>query len=284
MDTVTIVKKQHLEEVIEEIQANCLDFQWMLEVDTFIKILAIRKETFHKVVYSYRNSSYNYKLGKCFTEEDAEFLCVLLNRFLGIRDSQSELMRCGLFIDDQRLDEIKEYFTHIIIITLKNHELDKELMQLLISSTLSFEDAFDSYFDSKFDMELIIRRTVETFLEKHGIDNSYGIEEYLENYLKKKLTYHHISFYKITEIFRDAYYYEMFGRHRDDFETPEEEVDAELLSLLKFFNLKPGCTFMQLKEQYKKLLKKYHPDLNKKGLEKTKLIIINYKKLQLYFK
>ncbi|MEM7183480.1 MAG: hypothetical protein AAF518_21410 [Spirochaetota bacterium] len=166
---------------------------------------------------------------------------------------------------------------------IRNHTLDKELLELLISSTLSFEDAFDSYFDSKFDLDLIIRRVVETYIEASSIDNSYGVEEYLIGYIRKLLTYHKISFYKITEDFRDEYYYEMFGKHRDEASYYASDTDKEFLSLLGFFNLKTGCSFVQLKNRYKEMLKKFHPDINKDGLEKTKQIIANYKKLQSYF-
>ncbi len=53
----------------------------------------------------------------------------------------------------------------------------------------------------------------------------------------------------------------------------------ELEDLLTFFDLEPGATLPQVKKKFKELLKKYHPDINKKGEEMTKKIILKYNRL-----
>lgn len=164
---------------------------------------------------------------------------------------------------------------------MEKHEPDTELLLLLSSSTLAFDDAFDSYFASVFEMDNIIKKSIAFFLDENNINPDYGIDEFLFKFLKDAIVKHRISFYRLTERFRDTYYYELFGKSRQEsFKTETgEPIDSELYSLLQFFSLKPNCSKDELKDRYKELLKKYHPDINKGGLEKTKLIIHNYKRL-----
>lgn len=78
--------------------------------------------------------------------------------------------------------------------------------------------------------------------------------------------------------------FEFFDNYDPDFSPPEETYfSADDLRCLKIMELKKeGLTVEVLKKQYKKLVKKYHPDLNqgaKEAEEKFKQLSAAYRQL-----
>jgi hypothetical protein len=265
-----------LEDVIEEIQSSCTDFSWYISIENITKLLQISKEDFYRVVYSIRNKKMGFSVsGHGFSREAASDLIQILNFFLKL-DAESEFVKAGIYASPVLLKELKIKFQSVILEIAEKHKIDMDLLLLLCSSTLQFDDAFDSYFETKFEMSFIISRTVEAFITEKNIDSSYGIDTFLKKYLQSQLNKHKISFLKITELARDKYYYEVYGKHR---QKKIVFIDPNKQKLLDFFGLEQEATKHEVKVRYKQLLKKYHPDVNKNGLEKTKAIIYNYNKL-----
>jgi len=89
--------------------------------------------------------------------------------------------------------------------------------------------------------------------------------------------YKKIPFEKLTEEYRERYHYELFGRMRNN--PLKNKIPKEMRALFQFFDLDYDADKKKLNARYKELLKIYHPDINKNGLEKTKEIIQKYKKL-----
>jgi hypothetical protein len=214
-----------------------------------------------------------------FHETEGKYLCTLLSRLLHLDTVEKEFVAAGIYFDDETLSKIQKSFVELMEQTVSNHKLDKDLLILLSSATLRFEDAFDSYFDDKFDMLRIIERTVNNFMHENGIDPYYGAEDFLKRFILEQVQYKRIKFNKLKSEYKDRYYYELFGRFRQETKKQKSKYSQEVRKLLEFFGLDENADNKTLKLKYKELLKKYHPDLNKEGLEKTKLIISNYKKL-----
>lgn len=264
-----------LSDIISEIQSETENFQWFVTSERLIDLLAIPKEEYYKVLYSLRNSEFNPASLRGFHQENGKYLCLLLKKILGFQNIELEFLKAGIFLDEKALNDVVETFKNVLISSLEKHKLDKEVLMLFSTSTRNFDDAFESYFENKFDLEILVERTVNLFVHINSIDPFYGLDNYLKKYIKEKIKIKKININELTKEYKERYYYELFGRVRKQ----RVKISKEMCVLLDFFELDYQVDKQKLKEKYKQLLKKYHPDVNKSGLEKTKKIIQNYKKL-----
>lgn len=269
-----------LEGVISTIQGMCQNFEWFLPTDQLIDLLEIKKEVYYKELYSLRNSEFNPARLTGWSQEDCVYLIQLLERFLHTGEVEDEFIKSGIYVNNKCNGLLRTTFINRINDILANHKLDKDLLLLLHSATIEFDDAFDTYFSEKFEMEKIINYTVDDFLEQHGIDPYYGSDHYLKKFLSDEILYKKISLLEITNEYRERYYYELFGKFRT--EKNFSKLPLEIKKIYIFFKLEEDADEKKVNLRYKELLKIYHPDINKNGLEKTKEIIENYKKLKNY--
>jgi hypothetical protein len=266
-----------LSDIISEIQEETENFSWFVSSERIIEILEMRKEDYYRTLYGLRNSEFNPASLRGFSEEEGKYLCLLLKKLLGHDGVELEFVKAGIFLDERSLEDAVSTFKNVLVSSLEKHKLDKELLLLLSSATKSFDDAFDSYFEDKFDMDILVERTVNVFINLHSIDPFYGSDYYLKKYLKEKILTKKINIGEFTQEYKERYHYELFGRTRKS--KSRVRISHEMHVLLEFFGLDHRVDRKALKAKYTELLKKYHPDINKSGLEKTKKIIHNYKKL-----
>ncbi|NBU96928.1 MAG: molecular chaperone DnaJ [Spirochaetia bacterium] len=271
------IYRVQLREIISIIQGISVECKWFLSSNQLIELLGIRKEDYYKILYSFRNSVFNPAKLTGFHEEEAYYLCQLLEIIMGLGDIEDEFIHSGIYFNEKSLGMIRENFINNITLALSRHRVDKDLLLLLSSATIHFDDAFDTYFYDKFSMDRIISLTIEEFLETNQIDPFFGGEIFLKNYLDDQVQYKKIPFEKLTEEYRERYHYELFGRMRNN--PLKNKIPKEMRALFQFFDLDYDADKKKLNARYKELLKIYHPDINKNGLEKTKEIIQKYKKL-----
>ncbi|MDX1957466.1 MAG: molecular chaperone DnaJ [Leptospiraceae bacterium] len=270
---------QALDGLVEELQTITDRGTWFLPSEKLISILNVRKEDYYKKLYTLRNSDFNPSGLRGFHETDGEPLCKLISMLLNLDILIIEecLERAGIFFSEDSLTKVEDYFLARLTNSVQRHKLDKELLMLLTSATLSFEDAFDSYFDDKFELEVFIGRSVDSYLFENSIDTAYGADEFLKRFLLNRLKYKKLNIQELKAEYVDRYYYELYGRFRKS--PKKQNLSSEIIFLLKFFQLDEYADRTSLKKRYQELLKKFHPDINKNGLEKTKDIIEKYKRL-----
>ena len=270
----THLTEQALGEVLSEIQIQSFDCTWNISNEKLIEVMGIRKEDFYRSLYSLRrNHSQNLNL-RSFSEKEGDLLCLLLQQILRRADIEEEFLKSGVYFPEASLIELGQILVELIESTLKKHKLDKELFYLLVSSTKQFDDAFDSYFDDKFDLEILYERSISIFTNSRNIDTSFGADIFLKKHLQDLIKYNKISLKKITQEYRQRFYYELFGKIKR-----EGKMDSDTRKLLEFFQLEDNATLKDLKKRFKELLLVYHPDVNKDGHAKTQEIIENYNKL-----
>lgn len=270
----THLTEQALGEVLSEIQIQSFDCTWNISNEKLIEVMGIRKEDFYRSLYSLRrNHSQNLNL-RSFSEKEGDLLCILLQQILRRADIEEEFLKSGVYFPEASLIELGQILVELIQSTLKKHKLDKELFHLLVSSTKQFDDAFDSYFEDKFDLEILYERSISIFTNSRNIDTSFGADIFLKKHLQDLIKYNKISLKKITQEYRQRFYYELFGKIKR-----EGKMDSDTRKLLEFFQLEDNATLKDLKKRFKELLLVYHPDVNKDGHAKTQEIIENYNKL-----
>ncbi len=274
--------KQILGDVIFELQNQSDSMQWFLTYDRLAELLNIRKEECLRKLYQFRSSKPQMSLSGGFHEVDGDYLIDFLSEILDLDDIPDDFLKAGIFFSERPLYELRESYKSLLQRTIENHKLDKDLLLLLSTATIDFDDAVDSYLMDKFEIDFFVKRSIHFFLELHQIKSDFGAEEFLRDYLNALIPTKILNFRDITKEFRDRTYYELFGRIRS--EKPKKKklkkkINLELEELLTFFDLDLEASAQDVKKKFKELLKKYHPDINKKGEEMTKKIIIKYNRL-----
>ncbi|PJZ81210.1 J domain-containing protein [Leptospira meyeri] len=274
--------KQILHDVIFELQNVSESMLWFLSYDRLSELLEIRKEDCLRKVYQFKAAKPQMTLSGGFHEVDGDLLIDFLAWSLEIDEVAEEFLKGGIFFSERPLYELRESYKSLIQKTIANHKLDRELLLLLTAATVDYDDAVDSYLMDKFEIDFFVRRSIHQFLEKFEIHPEFGAEEFLYEYLKSLIPTKILNFRDITREFRDRTYYELYGRFRETKKKKKKivkTVSDEVKDLLAFFDLEPGAGMTDVKRKFKELLKKYHPDINKKGEEMTKRIILKYNRL-----
>lgn len=272
-----------LEDVIFEIQSSCLDGEWFISAERIMETLGMRKEEYYRYIYALKDQENYSDYSKGFNESAGNLLILFLSRVLKIEGIEHEFAKSGIYFQEEYLHNLAYMIRNTIQSKLEKHTLDKDLLLLLSTATKYFDDAFDAYFDDQFDIHRIIENCVSDFIEKREIDPSFGADTKLKGYMHSILHTKVFHLRDITEEYRDRAYYELFGRFREkQYRRPSQrKIDPEFAELLSFFGLAEDSTKEDLRRSYKELMKKYHPDVNKKGLEMTKTIISKYNQLVL---
>lgn len=271
-----------LEDIIFEIQSGCTNCEWYIPVEKIISALNIRKEDYYRIFYNLRNEvHFSSRAAAGFNETHADSLIQLLSKILKIEGISEEFAKNGIYFDDNYLAELQISLKENIQTRLARHELDRELLLLLSSATLDFDDAFDSYFDDKFNFERIVENGISDFIELKSIQNDYGADVFLKNHIFSILNTKVFHLREITKEYRDRAYYDLFGTFRKKPKKKKsvsvfQEMDPETQRHLDVLGFDAPCTLEELKKRFKELIKKYHPDVNKDGLEMTQKIIASY--------
>ncbi|RHX88192.1 J domain-containing protein [Leptospira stimsonii] len=274
--------RSSLEDIIFDIQSGCTNCEWYIPVEKIISALNIRKEDYYRIFYDLRNEvHFSSRAAAGFNETQADSLIQLLSKILKIEGIGDEFAKSGIYFDDNHLAELQINLKENIQNRLERHELDKELLLLLSSATIDFDDAFDSYFDDKFNFERIVVNGISDFMESKSIQNDYGADVFLKNHIFSILNTKLFHLREITREYRDRAYYELFGSFRKKPKKKKpvsvfQEMDPETQRHLDVLGFDAPCTLEELKKRFKELIKKYHPDINKDGLEMTQRIIASY--------
>ena len=266
-----------LADIIQEIQSHSSNGKWFIEANTLADALGISKTDYQREMYKLRDRvQYNTGIYDGFSEKDGELLCMLVADILKIDNIDQHFAWGGIYFNESWQGKLKTYFIDYTSNLFENHSIDTELLSLLASSTLRFEDASDSYIDEKFDIDTLITRCSNAFCEYYGIETDHGAEIFLAASLGELFKAGILTTKKITAPLADRLYYSHFGHHRRK-KIPAKPGRND--RLLKFFAVKPDATAEDLKKRYREMLKEFHPDVNRNGLEMTKKIIAHYREL-----
>ncbi|NCS94391.1 MAG: molecular chaperone DnaJ [Leptospira sp.] len=273
---------QILDDIIFELQNTALECRWSISMERLAELLQLSKEDFYRKIYNFKTSKPDRETRLGFTEIDGDYFCEFLQYCLNITGIQDRLATAGIYFDERVLYEIRENFKHIVQESLERHDLDKDTLLLLATASQDYDDAVDSYISDKFEIDFFLDRCIFEFMSFRRIHPETGADVFLRDYLRALIPTRILNLRDITKEFRERSYYELFGEFRKD-KTKKRKAkphySRELFELMTYFNLEDGFTKDDLKKKFKELLKKYHPDINKRGLEKTKEIIENYNKL-----
>lgn len=265
-----------LEEILEEIESMRDGNGWSMSLESVLAILGVTYEDYCRSQYSRRKKTGLNLQG--FTEENVERLVEMLAGF-GY-DSPVAFQRAGYYFSPDLLQEWQEFFISVTSSRLLGHEVDRSELENALSACRKPGDGLEFYCETRFNLEELVHFASNLFLRKHGIEshsvsnnilNSYILYMYGQRILKRE-----DLFASLNEILIEKAIEWRFLRAADVRNKVVLPPDlAKALEALEMHTdeMPEGD---ELKRQYRTLLKRYHPDVNPTGLEKTRQINTAY--------
>jgi hypothetical protein len=275
MDSLIIDKFANL------LQLQSVDGEWNLPTEKLIEILSLRKEDYFRKTYNLKSENSRPSSFQFISNEDIPFLNDFFIQYYQYETLELDLFKAGVYIPNSKLIEFRNNFKLYITDILLGQKLDKDLLLLLASSTKNYDDAVESYISSKLDLDYQFYDYASKFMKKYKIPTEYGSEVLLKKYLSSNFSFQSEDWKEVVTEFSERSYYELFHKFRERKKKKKKPIiHPQMKELVDYFGLDIPFTIEDLKKSYTNLLKKYHPDINKNGLEKTKEIIEKYNKLK----
>ncbi len=197
------------------------------------------------------------------------------------------MKKSGYYFENCDFMEWLEYFISISLNILNEHKVQLDTLQISLSGCQDPYDGFLFYCDlNNIDEEFFLKKSIPIFLNKKKIKpnayNNYILKKYIENSISNKIfsmdMIYHEFFNKLYQIsIENNFIFE--EKNNNHYQQKANNIYLEKIGLKKFPSTKE-----ELRKIYLQELKKYHPDINPEGLEKTKQIIEAYTKLLTYYK
>jgi hypothetical protein len=213
------------------------------------------------------------------------YLLIDILHFLKQQELLEILKKWGLYFEPMELIEWLEYYISLTLNYLSNHNIKLESLEISLAGCSNPYEGFSFYCDLNIDEEFIYKKTTDLFLRKKNIKpnefNYYLLVQYIEECFERKILSKEVlyeSFYKKL--------YELAIKHKfiSENNQPKNNAIKKNDEYFQIFGIKElPETKNQLKKIYFSLLKKFHPDKNPEGLEKTKKIIEAYTNLIKYY-
>lgn len=220
-----------------------------------------------------------------FFHKDNLSLLVELLKYYGKEELLIFLKKKGMYFESGELIEWLDYFISIVMNLLSHHNVNLESLELSLSGCTNPYEGFLFYCDLNIDEDYLIKKAIHIYLAKKSIKenalNFYILSSYIYRCLESKI----ITFELLYENFFDKLYQISLENKfikKDTIKNYKKVWNQNLyLSALEIESL--PSTKEELRRIYLSQLKKYHPDKNPNGLEKTKQIIEAYAKILPYY-
>ncbi len=222
--------------------------------------------------------------------ENTGELLALLEQLTG-RDYGPEFREAGLFLShDDRLD-LTERFVRLVRCAVVLHLPEPETFRAMLREFRRYDRARLVYLSTFFDTETLVRQCADEYLE---VRDAAALRFTVESYLRQLLQRHIVDFEDLApallEILRtvarhegmlpgsrggagfdrDADAADDHGNGRADAQRPHRaESRAQALQVL---GLGSEPARAEIRDRYRSLMRRYHPDVNPNGLERAKLI------------
>ncbi|MCS7204819.1 MAG: DnaJ domain-containing protein [Leptospiraceae bacterium] len=265
------------------------------------EFLEFANNIYHRIPYHYVLEELNFKYEEYvsflyrefsiyqppdyFDKENFDLLIEIL-KYNKKQNLLNHLKSLGFFFSQEELWDWLEYYISITLAFLENHEVRYESLQTSVSACTDVYEGLMFYFNLNFEEELFFRKAAEIFLSKKNIKpndfNLYILNQYIQDCFERKIISEKNLYHNFFEKLKRICLQNQWIPNDEKFQKSKTKEQNEYLKILEISELPK--TKEELKQIYHNLLKKYHPDKNPNGLEKTKEIILAYTNiLQKYY-
>ncbi len=269
--------KQNL--LYSEMKELCENIFHKISYQTVLMDLKISYAQYLSYFYKIQQT---FEIPEYFDKDNLEELKGLLEYFCR-KDFIKFFSKWGIFFNQEELYDWMEFYVSIFLSSLVNHKINLESLKISLMGCKDPNDGFAFYCNNHIDEESILEKAVELFLKEKKIKknelNIYYLKKYINTcYEKKILTTEFLykDFYNLlyNEAIKNNFISDKKKKKFIDCRNPRLKHFLEIFEIHRLPESKE-----ELKKIYYNLIKKYHPDTNPAGLEKTKLIIETYSSL-----
>jgi hypothetical protein len=259
------------ERLITELQQDAeTDGSWTISADE----LADRYDPvdFYRAVYETGQVSTDV-----YGPENAGELLVLLERLAG-RDYREEFREAGLFLSHEDRIELTERFVRTVRHAIVVHVPEPETFRAMIREFRRYDRAEFIYLTTFFDAESLVERCTREYVR---LREAPALAATVRAYLRLLLQRHIVDVRELApalmEILRTV------ARHEGRLPGWDEESDTaddaipvaldERASALRTLGISTAAPSTgEIRDHYRRLMRRYHPDINPEGLEMAKAI------------
>ncbi|MFW6261493.1 MAG: DnaJ domain-containing protein [Spirochaetota bacterium] len=263
------------ENLIDQLQRRVeADGTWEVSSDE----LADRFETvdYYRAVYEAAQVSVDV-----YTPDNVGELLVLLDHLTG-RDYREAFREAGLYLTHEDRIDLTERFTRTVRHAIVLHTPEPETFRAMLREFRRYDRAEFHYLRTFFDTDELVRRCAEEYLESRAAP---ALEATVEAYLRLLLQRHIVDLHTLApalmEILRTVARHEGAlpggGREEDEDDAGDRRASTGpaddrswALRVLGFAARNPARN--EIRDQYRMLMRRYHPDVNPDGLEAAKEI------------
>jgi hypothetical protein len=217
-----------------------------------------------------------------FAQENIGELVALLELFCGA-DSERRLQEAGVFFTYSEQAEILQVFHSLSAQTVRAHRLRREDFRAMLRTYGRWERATTVYLSEYLSVEALVQATVDSYCSRR----SFGLPALARANVARLLGYFFQKHLLDAEVLlapiraalfaqaaREGYAEASEGRDSEQgAESPEQAAEAQAREACRIMGIEPAALVLPLlKGQYKRLMKRYHPDLNPEGLRRCQEI------------
>ncbi len=272
----------HISRLLDE-QGN-----WSLSIDEVADLLSIDETELFGMLYRQmqREGLRTPMTEHRYVPETAGELIRLLETLYqndAVPRVEEAFTRAGLFLPHALRVDLQERLVRQFIADYVIHPADLTTFDAMLRAAGRADEAVQLYIDEHFPLEPAISRAAANFTR----DNDYPqrMEASAAIYLKSLFRRHILDRRELLAplviLLRgraaDTGYVRAAGRRAPGDADDREPESDELQRARSLFGIRNGeATTGMIRERYKALIRKYHPDVNPRGLEMSKRINVSY--------
>ena len=256
------------------------DGEWWVTTDDLESI--VNPVDLYRVAYDARMTDIHL-----FTSANAGELVTLLER-LGqqtgrneLCDAETALRKSGLFLTHEDRIELMRRLVRAIKVRSASAPTDPDAFRTMLRDCRSFDRAVETYIAVFLDLDSVVQSCAREFTEdrppRAGAEAvaSAAAEAQLRQLLQRRIVVVAELLPALFELLRTIARQEGYLR---DFTADEQSVPVAdgRKEALRILGLGERHTTAELRQSYRRLMRRYHPDINPDGLEMAKRINAAY--------
>lgn len=244
---------------------------WQYSRDEILELIGLNIQDVYVQIVSSANPLVDFKTSS-FSQNDTGALISLLE-CLGFKEAPEHFWQAGLWLPYEVQVELQEHLLDEISVVRSQHKIEYETYLSMFDSVSNFHHSLDIYLEEYFSIEEISAKAIEKLLKAYSLKNENEREQLMRRMAHEMFRREIIPFRNLfSELFMTL---KGFLISKGRLESPRREkpkLNEAQMSARQLFGYSESQIIerKELKQRYKNLMKKYHPDVNPRGLELAK--------------
>jgi hypothetical protein len=273
--SVHIHKKQKLLNIIDYIKGTYHNENpWSIKTEKLISLLELDRTEFYRQIYLLNDKiHFSDAIDRFHTKNAGDLITIL--EACAYKEAEVVFKEAGLFLPYEQRLELMELFLVDVNGCLTKHQPHYEDFLAMYHHKGRVVLALELYFGHYFDLDKVVRELINYYMHNNATGFAFKstARTYFDELFFRHILNKHDLFYSLELKLRAFLKTELGGWEDEPETTKEDEFSVKIREAQKIMGLlSASFTKQQLHRQYKSLMKRYHPDINPRGLEMSKQI------------